>query len=153
MPPEQVGRRRPTLRIKPIKLLKVLETAIELGADMVEVDVHSTRDAQLVVIHDDTVNRTTNGEGAVREMTLEEIRRLDAGKGEKIPTLQEALKLSENKVGVVIGVKGVGTEKLLVDLLESEDAVKNVVVTSFMADAIRKVKELNQQIPTGQIFS
>jgi glycerophosphoryl diester phosphodiesterase len=127
--------------------------AISLGADMVEVDTHSTKDGKLVVIHDADVDRTTNGRGAIKEMSLLQISKLDAGKGEKVPTLQEVLRLSRNKIGLMIEIKGLGIERSLVELLQAENATEQVIVTSFMSDAIRKVKKMNDLIQTGQIFS
>jgi glycerophosphoryl diester phosphodiesterase len=138
---------------EPENTIRAIVAAIRLGADMVEVDVHSTRDDQLVVIHDAEVDRTTNGKGAVRDMSFQEIKKLEAGMGEKVPALQEVLKLSRNRIVVMIEIKSTGIERLLTELLEAEDAVKQVIITSFMTDAIRKVKESNQHIQTGQIFS
>lgn len=138
---------------EPENTIRAIKRAIELGADMVEVDTHSTSDSQLVVIHDPTVDRTTNGKGTVKQMTLQEIRRLDAGKDERIPTLREVLGLSRDKIEVMIEAKGIGIERLLVELLEAEDVLHRIVVTSFMTDAIGKIKELNPKISIGQIFS
>jgi glycerophosphoryl diester phosphodiesterase len=138
---------------EPENTIRAIKRAIELGADMVEVDAHSTSDAYLVVIHDPTVDRTTNGKGAVKEKTLNEIKKLDAGKHEEIPTLQEVLRVSKNKIGVMIEVKGISIERMLVELLQTEDAIERVIVTSFMTDAIKKVKELDSKIQVGQIFS
>ncbi len=65
------------------------------GVDWLEFDVQMTKDGALVVIHDETVDRTTNGTGAVRDLTLEEIRSLDAGQGEKVPTFEEVVQLAK----------------------------------------------------------
>jgi len=70
-----------------------IKEAIKNDVDGVEIDVRLTKDNQLVVIHDETVDRTTNGEGKVENLTLKEIKELDAGDGEKIPTLQEIMDL------------------------------------------------------------
>ncbi|PIS40565.1 MAG: glycerophosphodiester phosphodiesterase [Candidatus Kerfeldbacteria bacterium CG08_land_8_20_14_0_20_43_14] len=94
---------------EPENTLRSIKKALELSVDMIEFDVYVCKSGGLVVIHDDTVNRTTNGTGYVTEMTFEELRKLDAGKGEKIPTLQEALDLINGKVQVNIELKGVGT--------------------------------------------
>ncbi|MEM3426627.1 MAG: glycerophosphodiester phosphodiesterase family protein, partial [Thermoproteota archaeon] len=87
---------------EPENTLRSFRKALELGVDAVELDVRRTRDGELVVIHDAEVDRTTNGKGLVRELTLEEIRRLDAGKGEKIPTLEEALDFLDGRVKILI---------------------------------------------------
>ena len=78
---------------EPENTLRAFRRAIELGADMVELDVHLSRDGHVVVIHDDDVARTTDGTGEVPSLTLGELRRLNAGKGERIPTLQEVIDL------------------------------------------------------------
>ncbi|MEM4791078.1 MAG: glycerophosphodiester phosphodiesterase family protein, partial [Thermofilum sp.] len=70
---------------EPENTLRAVRRAIEIGADVVEVDVRVSKDGALVVIHDDTVDRTTSGRGKVRDMTAAELRSLDAGKGERIP--------------------------------------------------------------------
>ena len=72
---------------EPENTLRALRRAIELGADMVELDVHLSRDGHPVVIHDFRVDATTDGAGEVSALTLAELRRLDAGRGERIPTL------------------------------------------------------------------
>ncbi len=138
---------------EPENTIRAIRKSIELGAEMAEVDVHSTRDGHLVVIHDTDVDRTTNGKGTVKLMSLQEIRKLDAGKGEKIPTLEEVLRVAKNVIGVMIEVKAVGIEKPVAELVQREQVIGQVVVTSFMSDAIKKIKTLDSRIPTGQIFS
>jgi len=138
---------------EPENTIRAIRNAIRMKVDMVEVDVHATKDGHLVVIHDNDVDRTTNGKGIVKEMSLQEIRKLDAGKGEKIPTLQEVLDTTRNVIGAMIEVKAINIEKLLVDLIRRERMLDQVVVTSFMSDVLKKVKELEPKIPTGQIFA
>ena len=86
----------------PENTLAAFKKAVALGATFIETDLQLSRDAHFVAIHDDTVNRTTNGQGAVHDMTLTELRRLDAGSwfgsefaGERIPTLEEILEFSK----------------------------------------------------------
>lgn len=76
---------------EPENTLRAFKAALAMGADSIELDVHRCKSGELVVIHDGDVSRTTNGTGKISELTLEEIRQLDAGKGERIPTLDEAL--------------------------------------------------------------
>src|SRR5213593_3287192 len=83
----------------PENTLRSIEQAIALGCDLVEVDVRRTRDGDLVLLHDERVDRTTNGKGNVAEMTLKDLRTLDAGGGPRIPTLQEALHVADGRVG------------------------------------------------------
>ena len=86
----------------PENTLSGIERAIELAAEAVEIDVQITRDGELVLMHDKRVDRTTNGSGYVRELTLREIRNLDAGMGEHVPTLAEALDLARGRVELIV---------------------------------------------------
>ena len=74
---------------EPENTLRSFRRAVEVGCDLIEMDLHRTRDGHVVVIHDDTVERTTNGAGHVRDLSLAEIRALDAGHGERVPTFEE----------------------------------------------------------------
>ena len=96
----------------PENTLAAFRMAIEAGSDMIELDVHLSKDGKVVVIHDETQERTTNGQGRVADRPLKEIKGLDAGSwfsppfaGERIPTLQEVLSLAQGKVPVNIEIK------------------------------------------------
>lgn len=82
----------------PENTLKSFKLAMEMGADMIELDVRLTKDRKVVVIHDDTIDRTSNGSGAVRDYTLDELKQFDFGEGEKIPTLEEVFELIKGNV-------------------------------------------------------
>jgi glycerophosphoryl diester phosphodiesterase len=138
---------------EPENTLRSFEKAIEIGVDWVEMDVRRTADGHLVVIHDDTVDRTTNGHGRVGEMSLADLKKLDAGKGEKIPTLQEAIDLAKGKVKVIIEIKEQGTEADVVGAVERNGLVNSAMVASFIAYSIRRVKELSPRIMTAAIAS
>lgn len=84
--------------LEPENTLVSIARAMEIGVDAVEIDVHLSKDGEIVVIHDSTVDRTTNGTGPVRSYTLREMKAFDAGKGETIPTLQEVMDLVDNKL-------------------------------------------------------
>lgn len=103
---------------EPENTLRSFAKAIELGVDMIEFDVHVCASGELVVIHDDTVDATTNGTGSVAEKTLSELRALDAGSGESIPTLREVLELVNRRVKVDIELKGLGTAVLAAQLID-----------------------------------
>ena len=102
--------------LEPENTLRAIRRAIALGADQVEIDVQLTRDGRLVLMHDATVDRTTNGTGAVADLTLDEIRQLDAGQGEQVPTLDEVLTLTDGKITPQIELKGPGRDPLLYKL-------------------------------------
>ena len=123
---------------------------------MCELDVQSTRDGAMVVIHDETVDRTTDGHGAVAALTLEEIRRLDAGvkfgasfRGEHIPTLDEVLKAVRGKLGLNIEIKEGAVERQVCELMRSYDALTTSMVSSFEWKALEKVRTLDAEIRVG----
>jgi glycerophosphoryl diester phosphodiesterase len=135
--------------IAPENTLESIRAAKKCGADYVEVDVRLSKDGYLVVIHDEAVDRTTNGTGRVEEMTLEEIKLLDAGRGERVPTLTETVALVEElDLGIVVEMKEEGLEDLVVQELEGRRAI----VTSFRHASVREIKEL-ADIKTGIIIS
>lgn len=95
--------------LAPENTLASFSQAVRLGVDAVELDVHRSADGHLVVMHDERVDRTTNGKGEVGATTLAALRRLDAGGGERIPTLDEVLEAVPTRIAVNIELKGSGT--------------------------------------------
>jgi glycerophosphoryl diester phosphodiesterase len=136
----------------PENTLASFKKAIEIGVDAVELDIRKTKDNQLVVIHDADVKRTTNGEGLVTELTLREIRSLSA-EGEKIPTLEEALDFLDKKVTVFVELKEAGVEEQVLNVVHEKGLEKNVIITSFLEAALKKVRELDKDIETGLIYA
>ncbi|MBQ9083995.1 MAG: hypothetical protein IJY28_10975 [Clostridia bacterium] len=89
----------------PENTMAAFRAALELGTDQIETDVRVTRDGALVLIHDDTVDRTTNGHGKVCELTLAELKALDAGNGERIPTLDELMELVKDHPTITLDLE------------------------------------------------
>ena len=89
----------------PENTLKAFQAALTLGVDQLETDVRITKDGQLVLMHDSTVDRTTNGTGAVSDLTLAELKALDAGDGQQIPTLQEFLELVKDHPTITLDIE------------------------------------------------
>src|SRR3990170_6122982 len=145
--------RRGARAYEPENTLRSFKKAIEIGVDAVEFDVRKTRDNHLVVIHDADVKRTTNGKGLVADLTLKEIKELSAEKGEKIPTLEEALEFLDNKAKILIELKEIGCEEKVLTTVHSKKLEKNVIITSFLENALKKIRELNKQIETGLIYA
>jgi glycerophosphoryl diester phosphodiesterase len=137
---------------EPENTLLSFRKALEIGVNAVEFDVRKTKDNQLVVIHDANVKRTTNGEGLVSELSLEEIKNLSTKKGEKIPTLKEALNFLDNKVKIVIELKEVGLEEKVLSAIREKRLQKNIIIVSFIEEALRKIRDLDKQIETGLIY-
>jgi len=137
---------------EPENTLRSFKKALEIGVDAVEFDVRKTKDNQLVVIHDADVKRTTDGQGLVSELTLEEIKGFSAEKGEKIPTLKEALDFLDKKVKIVIELKEAGVEEKVLAAVRENRMQKNVVIVSFIEEALRKVRDLDKEVETGLIY-
>lgn len=144
----------------PENTLLAFRYAFELGADAIECDVQLSADGEPVIIHDATVDRTTNGQGQVDQLSFEELRRLDAGAGEQIPTLQETLDLCQaagkqvnlelkgetleqtNRIGQIVG-----------EILESGDYQAMVLISSFWLPAVTRFKAEHPQFRTGTLHS
>jgi glycerophosphoryl diester phosphodiesterase len=138
---------------EPENTLLSFRKAIDIGVYWVEFDLHRSADGHLMVIHDDTVDRTTNGHGKVRDMTLDELKRLDAGKGQQIPTLQEVIDLVKGRVKMIPEIKQEGIEMELLDVIDRNDVVNDCIVSSFFTHSIRRCKEFHPQLQTAAIFS
>src|SRR5215831_13850689 len=135
----------------PENTMAAFQAAYEAGADFFELDVRTTSDGKLVLSHDATVDRCTNGHGEVASMTFEEVRKLDAGikmgpqfAGTQVPTFDEALEFAHGKIGVYIDAKRISA-KDLVDAVERHDLVDHVVVYGGM-ELHRGVQKLNPRI-------
>src|SRR5438105_11174989 len=104
MPPLVIAHRGASVA-EPENTLRAFELAIKQGAQMIELDLHATRDGRVVVIHDEDLRHTTNLTGRISELTLAEVRRADAGKGEHVPTLEETLDLAHTRARLYIEIK------------------------------------------------
>ncbi len=136
---------------EPENTLRSFRRALDMGSEVIEFDVRKSLDNRLVVIHDRSVNRTTDGSGTVSEKTLEKLKFLDAGSGEQIPTLEEVFENFGGSCGLVIELKEKGTEEKTVLLIKKYGLEKDVVVVSFREDCLRTIRELDSTISTGLI--
>jgi glycerophosphoryl diester phosphodiesterase len=139
----------------PENTLLAFERAIAHGVDMLELDLQLTRDGELVVIHDEMLERTTNGTGLVRDQLLADIQRLDAGRGQHVPLLAEVVELVRpTAVRLCVEVKGetiadsLAIAEATVAALERADMLGRVVVTSFTGPALLRAKALQPDIAT-----
>ncbi len=140
--------------VYPENTLIALREAVKLNVDGVEVDARVTKDGAVVLMHDETVNRTTNGCGRVDELTLEEIKSLDAGlwkgeefKGEIVPTLSEALEQLPEDMVMYVEIKPSNAARHVVSAIEGSGAIGRVVICSFHASALKEVSELCPNLP------
>jgi glycerophosphoryl diester phosphodiesterase len=138
---------------EPENTIRSFKKALEIGVDAIELDVRKTKDNKLVVIHDADIKRTTNGKGLVSELTLTEIKTFSMEKGEKIPTLKEALDFLDKKVKILIELKETGVEKQVLTTVGERGLQKNVIIVSFIEEALQKVKELDKEVETGLIYA
>ena len=141
----------------PENTLAAFRNAVELGVDRLEMDVHMTRGGGLVVIHDETVDRTTNGTGRVADMTLAELRALDAGNGEKIPTFKEVIDLAKKAgVGLLPEIKSPhlypGIEEKVLQTIAKAEYDDYTIIQSFDPQSVEKLHRLNPEAQICQLY-
>jgi glycerophosphoryl diester phosphodiesterase len=154
---------------RPENTLAAFAAGLETGAAIVEFDVHLTRDGEVVVIHDKTIDRTTDGRGEVKQMSLAEIRRVSAGypkrfgsayAGERVPTLAEALGLLRERAQAMIEIKPEavtddadgGIEAHVVEEVRRAGMEKDVALISFDRRALRRCQGFAPGILRGHLF-
>ncbi|MDE2058573.1 MAG: glycerophosphodiester phosphodiesterase [candidate division NC10 bacterium] len=150
--------------LAPENTMAAFEKAIDLEADAIELDLHVSRDDELVVIHDYTLDRTTDGRGPVHALSLKELKRLDAGRwfgerftGQRIPTLAEVLDRFGGQVPLALEVKAGsaffrGIEERVVAVLREHQAIEQVAVASFDHHALVRLKELEPSLRTAALL-
>jgi len=148
----------------PENTVAAIRRAIEIGADMAEFDVTVTADGHVICLHDETLDRTTDGRGAATDRTLAEIRRLDAGSwfaaefaGEPVPTLAEMLDVADGRILLNVEIKPEAVSHGVVDavarLIRDRKMVDRVVVSSFAPEALRQMKVIAPEIVTISLFN
>lgn len=146
----------------PENTLAAFQLALEQGCDAFELDVHLSKDGQIVVIHDFSVDRTTSGQGAVNQLTVEEMKQFDAGAwfnptyaGERIPTLEEVIAMTPAHIQINVEIKGgigQGMEEKLVELLRRMNRTASIIVSSFHFDCLRTLNQLEPSLRVGLLY-
>jgi len=147
----------------PENTLAAFKKAVALGTTFIETDLQLSRDARFVAIHDDTLDRTTTGQGRVHDQTLTALRRLDAGSwfgseyaGERIPTLEEILEFSKkNDVVFYLELKPSGSwggEHALIGALRESGEVARVMVISFDPGILASLRKIEPTLMTGVLY-
>lgn len=140
--------------------------ALSLNIDMLEIDIHRTKDGKLIIMHDPTTERTTLEKGIIKDLTYDELLKYDIGKwkgkefiGERIPLLQEVLQLIKStNTKLLIEIKhpdkypGI-EEELLNEILKKEIDIERIIIQSFDKNSVKKVRELNKEIKLGVLIS
>jgi glycerophosphoryl diester phosphodiesterase len=149
----------------PENTLAAFQLAAEQGADAIELDVDLTRDGQAIIMHDATIDRTTNGQGRVADLTLEEIWRVDAGtwksaafKGERVPLLVEVFAAVGQRVLINVEVKSTslrsnGVEAKVAALVQQHDLFERVIISSFNPLALRRIKRIAPRLACGLLYA
>jgi glycerophosphoryl diester phosphodiesterase len=135
----------------PENTLAAFRQAIEQGAEVIEIDLRGTKDGEIVIIHDETLDRTTNGKGPVSDRTLAELRQLDAGRGERIPTYEELLQLSaDTGVQLLLDIKQspVLDKRKVVRLTARYHAALNVIVGPRTVEDLLAFRALDPNLRT-----
>ncbi len=149
----------------PENTMAAFATALEFGVDGLELDVHLSKDGQVVICHDEAVNRTTNGQGLIKDLTWDELQQLDAGswfdgrfKGERIPLLASLLELIRTS-DVLINIElktnvfaYLGIEEQVIELLTKFGMVERCIISSFNHFSLLRVAEIRPEIKTGALY-
>lgn len=152
----------------PENTIAAFDLAVDMKADYIEIDVQRSKDGELVLIHDTTVDRTTDGTGKVGDLTFEQLRSLDAGSwkgeqfaGEPIPTFEEILDRYHGKIGILIELKAPelypGIEEQVAEVLKERNLDKpqneKIIIQSFNFESVKRVDQLLPQVPVGVLTS
>jgi glycerophosphoryl diester phosphodiesterase len=153
----------------PENTMEAFRLGVEAGADAIELDVHLTADGQLAVIHDDTLDRTTDRTGVIRDLTMDQVREADAGanfiragdagfpyrgRGLTVPALPEVLAWLPDGIGLVIEIKAREAADAVVEAVRDHAVRRSggLAVISFDEAAIERVRELDPEIRTGYLL-
>lgn len=142
---------------EPENTMRAFHKAVQLRADMMEFDVQECASGEIVIMHDDTLERTTNGYGEVTKTPLAGLQRLDAGKGEQVPTLQKVLDTFRGKIKINIELKGRHTGEPVAYLLHEyiyhyKWPVSDILVTSFFPEELKRLHAIMPVVRLGLIF-
>ncbi len=149
----------------PENTIAAFRKAVELGADYIEIDLRQSKDGELIVIHDGSVDRTTNGNGDVDELTFSELRKFDAGSwfdkklnSEKIPSLQEVISLLGDSVQIIIEFKESndshpGFEEKVISLIKKNNLEQQTILKSFDPNVLERLRKRAPEIPLCYVYA
>ncbi|MCD6508185.1 hypothetical protein J7M22_16405 [Candidatus Poribacteria bacterium] len=143
----------------PENTMTAFRKAIEIGVDCIELDVHICKTGEIIVMHDSTLDRTTDLSGKISEVPLEEIKRADAGawfreefRGEPVPTLEEALNFIGERAITVVEIKDEWIAAQVLETIRRANATERVVVISFHPRVLDEIRRIGSSIPTGLLI-
>jgi glycerophosphoryl diester phosphodiesterase len=147
----------------PENTLAAFRLGMEQGCDAIELDIHLSKDGEIIVCHDETIDRTTDRTGAIRELTVTELKEADAGRwfnekyaGERIPLLEEVFELVPPNIMINVEIKGFSGERLLetalARLLRRTGRLSSVVVSSFDFNSLAVLKQIEPDARIGLLY-
>lgn len=136
----------------PENTLAAVRKGIDLGVDFVEIDLRRTADGALVALHDGTINRTTDGRGRVDVLSLAKLRAFDAGKGERVPTLEEVLQAAGGRTGVMIEIKVPGLAGPTLQTVRNFQFRSPVIYASFLHHELGEFRALDPDAALMLLF-
>ncbi|WP_307336995.1 glycerophosphodiester phosphodiesterase [Caldalkalibacillus uzonensis] len=149
----------------PVMLLRTaFQLAIEQGCDAIELDVHLSADHELIVCHDPSINRTTNGKGLIKDLTAKELKQYDAGYwfsdelyGQKIPLLEEVIDIVPLDVNLIIEIKNIPhryetIEQKLIDVLINTNRITSSIIISFDHHCLQNIKTMAPDLKIGLLY-
>ncbi|MDN3262431.1 glycerophosphodiester phosphodiesterase family protein [Streptomyces sp. CSDS2] len=142
---------RGVMGVEPENTLRSFVAAQRAGLDLIELDLHLSKDGALVVMHDAEVDRTTDGSGPVAEKTLAELRALDAGRGERVPVFEEVLEAV--RAPLQAEIKDLAAARALAEVMRARDLTARVEVSSFHDEAITEIARLVPGVRTALVAS
>ena len=137
--------------LKPENTLLAFEQAIEIGVDVIEVDVRITGDGKLIVLHDPSLDRTTDRSGLVRDMPYDSVFEANAGEGEKVPLLRDVLDLARNRVQVLIELKSDFIAENVLNTIFEGESQEQVIIQSFNSQSVQRFKLMSPSIPSALV--
>lgn len=136
----------------PENTLAAIRKGIELGVDFIEIDVRCTADGILVALHDATVNRTTNGKGPIDRLTLRDVKALDAGNGERVPMLEEVLRVVSGQAGLMLELKVKGAAQKTVEVVQKAEFKDPVIYASFLHEELGIIRSVDAEASLMALF-
>ena len=139
--------------IAPENTLRAFQKVVELKADYIEFDVYQSKDGELVIRHDANISKLDGQMSFIKDMTLKELKAIDVGEGETIPTLKELIKIAKGNIGLFCEVKDQNFSKDLIELLKKEDLIETSIISSFIFSELLELQKLRSSLKLGLLLS
>ncbi len=136
----------------PENTVAAIHAGIACGVEFVEIDLRRTADGALVALHDATLNRTTDGRGRINRLSRQEVKRLDAGNGARIPTLEEALEAASGRTGIILELKVRGIAQQTVDIVRRTSFTGPLLYASFLHGELTHVRKADPDASLMVLF-